>query len=167
MNARRSVIAVAAVAVAVGTLLTGCGQIAESATEQLIEQAAGGSVNIDIEGDGMTVEGEDGAISMGGNLDLPDNWPGEVPTFSDGSLVFVTVDAASGSASAMWNTESSVEDALGAMKGSIEGAGYAVDSESQMEGLQAFSATGNGYRLDVTVAGDGSATSVTLAATKE
>jgi hypothetical protein len=165
--ARRSSVALAAGVLAAGMLLTGCGQMAESATEQLLEQAGGGSVNIDLEGENLTVEGEDGAMSMGGDLSLPDNWPSEVPTFSDGSMVFVTVDTAAGSASAMWNTELSVEDATGSIKGAVEGAGYAIESESQLEGLQAFSATGNGYRLDITVAGDGTATSVSLAATKQ
>jgi hypothetical protein len=163
--ARRSSVALAAGVLAAGMLLTGCGQMAESATEQLLEQAGGGSVNIDLEGENLTVEGEDGAMSMGGDLSLPDNWPSEVPTFSDGSMVFVTVDTAAGSASAMWNTE--LSDATGSIKGAVEGAGYAIESESQLEGLQAFSATGNGYRLDITVAGDGTATSVSLAATKQ
>jgi hypothetical protein len=167
MKARRSLTALAVTFLAAGSLLVGCGQIAESATEQLLEQAGGGSMDIDIEGDNMTVQGEDGAMSMGGDLALPDNWPAEVPAFTDGSLVFVSVDTNAGSATGTWNTDLAVDDALASIRGAAEGAGYAVESESQIEGLRSFSAKGNGYRLDVNVATDGSATTVLVFATKE
>lgn len=167
MKARTSVLALATAVLAAGTLLAGCGQITESATEQLIEQAAGGSVNVDLEGDGLTVEGEDGAMSMGEDLALPDNWPGEVPTFADGSLVFVSVDATAGSATGTWNTDMTVDDAAASVRSAVEGAGYTIESESQVEGLRSFGATGNGYRVDVNVASDGTATTVLIFATKQ
>lgn len=155
------------IALAGGVTLVGCGQMAESATEKLIEEAAGGDVNIDVEGDGVTIEGEDGGFAVGGDLSLPENWPAEIPTYGGGSLVMVSVDSASGGATAVWSTDESVDDAAASIRGAVEGAGYAIDSESQMEGLRAFSATGNGYRLDVSVGGSDGATSVNLLATKE
>lgn len=167
MKSRRALLVLAAGALAAGTLLAGCGQIAESATEQLLEQAGGGSMDIDLEGDNVTIQGEDGAMSMGGDLALPENWPAEVPTFADGSLVFVSVDGAAGSATGTWNTDMAVDDAAATVRAAVEGAGYAVESESQVEGLRSFSATGNGYRVDVNVASDGTATTVLIFATKE
>jgi len=157
----------AAGALAAGLGLSGCGQIAESATEKLIEQAAGGSVDVNIEGDGVTVEGSEGAMSIGGSVDLPDNWPSEVPTYGDGTLVLVSVDAASGSATAMWNTDQSVDDAASAVKSMVEGAGYSVDSESKMTDVSILGATGNGYRLDISVGGQEGSTAITLVATKQ
>lgn len=157
----------AAAALAAGMALTGCSQIAESATEKLIEQAAGGSVNVDLEGDGVTIQGEDGGMAMGGNLDLPDNWPAEVPTFNDGSLVMVSVDSATGGATAMWNSEMALEDATANIKSALEGAGYTIDSESAMENLNMIGATGGAFRVDATVASQDGMTVVTLAATKQ
>lgn len=167
MRLKKTTTVLAAGALVAGLGLAGCGQIAESATEQLMEQAAGGSVNIDIEGDGVTVEGSEGAMSIGGSVDLPDNWPAEVPTYGDGTLVMVSVDTSSGSATAMWNTDQSVEEAAAAVKSMVEGAGYSVESESSMADVSMFGATGNGYRLDVSVGGQEGSTAVTLVATKQ
>lgn len=167
MKIKKTAALMIVIALAGGVTLVGCGQMAESATEKLIEEAAGGDVNVDVEGDGVTVEGQDGGFAVGGDLSLPDNWPTEIPTYGRGSLVMVSVDSASGGATAVWSTEESVEDATASIRSAVEGAGYAIESESQMEGLRAFSATGSGYRLDVSVGGSDGATSVNLLATKE
>ncbi|MBU6243652.1 MAG: hypothetical protein KGP12_00405 [Actinomycetales bacterium] len=167
MGLKKTTAVLAAGAIVAGFSLAGCGQIAESATEKLMEQAAGGSVNVDIQGDGVTVEGSEGAMSIGGSVDLPDNWPAEVPTYGDGTLVMVSVDKGSGSATAMWNTDQSVEDAAAAVKSMVEAAGYSVESESNMADVSMFGATGNGYRLDVSVGGQEGSTAVTLVATKQ
>lgn len=167
MKINRAAALMVVIAVAGGVTLVGCGQMAESATEKLIEGAAGGDVNVDVEGDGVTVEGENGGFAVGGDLSLPENWPADIPAYGGGSLVMVSVDSASGGATAVWSTEESVDDAAASMRSAVEGAGYAIESDSQMEGLRAFSATGNGYRLDVSVGGSDGATSVNLLATKE
>lgn len=74
--------------------LTSCGEVAERATEEAIEQSAGGDgeVDIDFDDDGgsFSVEGEDGSIeydiSGEGGGDLPDDFP-DVPLPDDLSIM--------------------------------------------------------------------------------
>jgi hypothetical protein len=84
--------------------------------------------NVDVDGDGVTVESEDGSFSSGAGSELPDDWPGEIPepdgleimsgsTISDGDtdgfVVIGAVDA----------------DFLDGYAAALEGAGFELKSE--------------------------------------
>ncbi len=70
---------VAAAAVVIALILSGCGAAAEKAsekaTEQILEEQIGGNVDIDTGGDGsVEIETDEGSASFGTG-DVPEEWP--------------------------------------------------------------------------------------------
>lgn len=84
---RRSAAAVAVCGVLV-MAGTGCGKasdkVSEKIAEKSIEQAGGGKVDIDSDGDGVTIKNDDGEYSTGSAKKLPDNWPSDILPVPDG-----------------------------------------------------------------------------------
>ena len=86
MKNRTPLAAATAIVTALGILgLSACAnpveqliqQGTESALEDIIEQQSGGKVDIDSDSGGATIETDDGTkIQYGGNVALPDEWPG-------------------------------------------------------------------------------------------
>jgi hypothetical protein len=148
--------------------LTACGgaaeQAVEEAAEQAIEEAGGGDVELTDEG--VTVTDDEGnEVAIGQDVALPDNWPAEVPPFDGGTLSMVTVQA-DGAASAMWSTDASPEEAAQAYGASLESAGYASESNSNMGGMFVSEYSGNGYSVGVNVLDADGTTTVMVTATK-
>lgn len=85
----------AVVLVAAAGLIGGCGgdsageqagdKVGEELAEQAIEDSGGQDVDVDIDGDEVTIEGEDGTVKVGTG-DVPDGFPGEL-TIVDGDVV--------------------------------------------------------------------------------
>jgi hypothetical protein len=69
-------------------------KVTEQTTESLIEGATGGKVDIDSDGDEVSVETEDSSYSMNGKSEWPSDMPASVPEFTYG-----TVEASSKSSS--------------------------------------------------------------------
>jgi hypothetical protein len=66
---------------------TGCGAVAdkatERATEEATEEALGGDAQVDVDDDGnVQIESEDGSASYGTG-ELPDDWPDDIPMPDD------------------------------------------------------------------------------------
>lgn len=80
MSSSRHLLA-AAGAVVLAAGLSACAnpveKLAENAVEKAIENEAG--VDIDNDGDTLTITSEDGQLQAGENVDLPESWPGELP----------------------------------------------------------------------------------------
>ncbi len=101
---RRSVVGAGAAAVLV---LAGCGSASDRLTEELIERASGGEVEIDrdgdriiigdsdgeviIEGDGesFTIESEDGTAQFSTSADVPAEWAAVLEVFPGAEVVGV------------------------------------------------------------------------------
>lgn len=61
---------------------TACGSITERVTEGVLERAAGGDVDIDLDGEdggSITVETSEGTARFGAGGNLPDSFPDDVP----------------------------------------------------------------------------------------
>jgi hypothetical protein len=148
--------------------LAACGGVAEQAIEEAAEQAVEGAGGGDVEltDEGVTVTDDEGnEVAIGQDVALPDNWPAEVPPFEGGTLSMVTVQA-DGSASAMWSTDGTPEEAAQAYGGALEAAGYTSESNSNLGGMFVSEYSGNGYSVGVNVLdADGMAT-VMVTATK-
>mgnify|MGYP000851647062 FL=1 len=83
----------AAAALVVGSLaLTGCGNavesIAKAGVEKAIEDQTGTEIDIDADGGGVTIEGEDSSVKIGSAAELPADFPSEFP-LPDGTLISV------------------------------------------------------------------------------
>ena len=61
-------------------------KVAEQTTESLIEGVTGGKVDIDSEGEDVSIETEDGSYSMTGDNEWPSDMPSSVPEFSYGKI---------------------------------------------------------------------------------
>jgi hypothetical protein len=91
---------VALAALLAASALTGCGFAAEQATEELVEQSTGGEVEIDDDGESISIETEEGSmeISGGESAEVPDGFPSDMPIY-DGTIVMAqTFDAEEGTA---------------------------------------------------------------------
>lgn len=89
-------------AVAVGVVvvgLTGCGaaaeKAAEEATERAVEDATGGSAEVDLDGGEVQVDTEDGSFSAG-SAEIPEEWPDDVPVLDEIVVVSSLFSADSG-----------------------------------------------------------------------
>ena len=62
-------------------------KIAEEAIEKAIESDSGENVDIDLDDGEMTIESDDGDVSIGMGADLPDNFPDNVPVYPDMEII--------------------------------------------------------------------------------
>ena len=76
-------------------VVAGCASATEGITEQIIEQSSGGEADVDLDLDSgqVSVETEDGSISIGGG-DIPDGFPVPFPDGGDVQSTFTSDDAA-------------------------------------------------------------------------
>jgi len=60
-------------------LLTGCGKTAAELTaEKIIENNLGGNADVNIKGDSVNIETDQGNWQAGQGASLPDNWPADI-----------------------------------------------------------------------------------------
>ena len=59
--------------------VSGCGKktVTEKAMEKAFEDSMGGEANIDVDGDTVKIETEDGTLQVG-TSELPENWPEDI-----------------------------------------------------------------------------------------
>lgn len=154
-------------ALALSPVLTACGQAAEKAAEVAAEQALGGEGgDVDITDEGVTITDEEGnEAAIGENVAVPDTWPSEVPLYDGGTLQMVSVEG-DGSASAMWVTDASVQDAAAAYSDALKAAGYTEDSMTDMGGVMTGMYIGNGYTVNFNAVDADGQTTVMMSAEK-
>jgi len=86
----RTTIAAAIGAVTLSLALTACCHPAENVLEQLTEDQIGADVDINADGNGgVKVETEGGSYAVGNNVQLPDNFPKDVPHPDEAKLASV------------------------------------------------------------------------------
>ncbi|SEB74560.1 hypothetical protein SAMN04489844_0972 [Nocardioides exalbidus] len=94
----------AVILVAVAGLVTACGgddasekageKLGEKLAEQAMEDSGGGDVDVDVDGEDVTIESEEGTIAVGSG-EVPDSFPSEL-SIPDGEVVS-SVDTPQGS----------------------------------------------------------------------
>lgn len=170
MKRSRVLLGVAAPAAALVLALTGCQQAAEQAAEQAVEQAIedGGSgvSDVEIDDNGITVEGEDGSFSAGQGDELPEGWPSEV-ALPDGATITSSMGVDQGGEqgwSVVANFDDSPNAVVDAFKASLTGAGFTEDSAYTSADMTLLAYSSDTYTVAVTVGpeGDATTTSVTV-----
>ena len=147
-----------AAAAAVSLGLTACGSAEEAVTERILEEAGGGSVDVEIGEDGedgeiASIETEDGSLDIEVGGDLPAEWPSDVPAFEDGTLTSNQVYTGDGkvTVSLSYSSDRSAAEIVEAMTPRYEGAGFVVNSSGSMgDATQSF-VTMAAVRGDTTV----------------
>ncbi len=145
-------------AVVAAFVLSGCG-LAENAVEGAVEQAVERGVeeatgaDLETTDDGFTMKTEDGEFTMGSDGSLPDGFPENEVPLVDGDII-QTAKVADGTQDAFHVTVDSPGDfdTVGdkAME-LLEGAGYTVAGEVNVEGMRSASLEGSGNVAAVTV----------------
>lgn len=159
--------ALAATAVIAVAGLSGCGKVAEVATEQAVEAAVGSNADVDLENGTVTVTDENGgSVAIGEGTDLPANWPAEIPAFDGGTLVMASVDA-DGAATGMWSTASTGAESVAAYGQALTSAGFTNTSESTLGDLIGGEYTGKGYSVSVVAADADGEHTLMVTATKQ
>ncbi len=151
--------------------LTACGAAQEAVSERLVEQAVGGDVDLEFGDDGQiaSIETEDGSLEIVSGGDVPEQWPGDVPTFDGGELVTSYAATSDGQTvvSVDYVTDSNAEDVMAELMAIYEGAGFTTTSESTMGdgsgGLLSYVGERDGTTMTASVTyGEGSDTMVIL-----
>lgn len=105
-------------------------EAAEKATERALERAAGGNVDVDIEGDGgtTTITSEEGETTWG-STEIPENFPGNVPVYPNATVTFSHVGAGADgeSASASLETTDDVDTVSSWYKTEIDNNGWSIE----------------------------------------
>jgi ABC-type Fe3+-hydroxamate transport system substrate-binding protein len=158
---RTAVIVLSATLALTTPALAACGGMAEQAAEKAAEAAVGGNVDVDTDNGNVTITDESGkAITVGENVELPADWPSEVPANDSGSLNAAAVEP-DGTSSALWTIDGgTAADAVAAYGKTLESAGFTLKpSEGAMPSLDMLASAdyeGNGYTVNVSgMSGDG------------
>ena len=118
--------------VAVG--LTACGAAQEAVSEQLVEQAVGGDVDLELGDDGQvaSIETEDGSLEMSAGGEVPEEWPDDVPLFDGGEISSSQVFTVDGETAVVvsYTTEADPEATFDSLIEAYEAAGFAAESTS-------------------------------------
>ncbi len=123
--------------------MTACSSVAENlserAAEEILEQAAGGEVDLDLDEDGGTVSvsTDDGSFTVGGG-DLPDNFPASAP-LPDGYTVLTAMSGSDdeGSETLMVNLsvqDVDFEDLTATFESDLAANGWEITERSEMTG---------------------------------
>ncbi len=74
-----------------GITLVGCGTAArkavEEGTERRIEKETGKDVELDTGKDSVRIESEEGTFEAGEEVELPKNWPRDIPVYSPSRII--------------------------------------------------------------------------------
>jgi len=120
--------------IAVG--LTACGAAQEAVGEQLVEQAAGGDVDLELGDDGQiaSIETEDGSLEMSAGGEVPEEWPDDVPLFDGGTVNSSQVATSDGQTivSIDFLADADADASLDAMVDLYESAGFTTTATTNM-----------------------------------
>jgi hypothetical protein len=151
--------------------LAGCGAAQEAVSEQLVEQAVGEGVDVEIGDDGQvaSIQTEDGSLDIQAGGDVPEEWPGDLPLFDDGELTSSQVATSDGQTviSLSYTTDRDAEAVFEALVAEYESAGFTSAAKSNIGdatgGFSSYAGERDGTTVTVGVVfGEGSATSVQL-----
>jgi hypothetical protein len=135
--------------------LAACGSAQEAVSEQLVEQAAGGDVDIELDDDGQvaSIETEDGSLTAVTGGDVPEEWPADVPLFDGGVLGSSQVVTSDGQTvvSLSYTTDADPAETFESLVAAYGAAGFTATAESTMGDSSGGISSYVGERGEVTV----------------
>jgi hypothetical protein len=150
-------------------LFTGCfGNPAEKAMEDAIEQETGGEAQVDMDGDSMRIETDEGVFTTGQELQA--DWPKDVPVYPGAEVQFSAMmneDADAPGAGAMFTTSDGVEKVVAYYKAELEANGWTISATMGNAGSSFLGATKGEQVVSVAVAQVDGQTSITIGIGKE
>lgn len=160
------------VALLLGVALTGCSMAAEEATEALVESGTGADVEIDDDGESVSIETEDGSIEISGgeSATLPDGFPEDMPVY-DGQIVMAqSVDTPEGTGYNVGIQTSDSEDDVAAWySDELANEGWTIAAEISNDGdgmmMTTYQVEKNGSNSQVVIAEEDGQTQIVLTVT--
>lgn len=166
MGRMRLLAAAALVAASLTATLTGCQQAAEKAAEEAVKQGTGID-DVDINDDGITVEGTEGTLSIDGGDELPEGWPSQIALPDGGTITGSMLVDQGGSQG--WNVVSTYDlspaDLASAFEASLGGAGFTQDSKTTAGDMTLLAYSDATYAVAVTIGEDAGSTTSTVTVT--
>jgi len=126
----------------------------KSAAERAIEAATGGSVDIDGDGDDVTIKTADGTYT-GGNK-MPDDFPSDVPVYPDADVQgSYSLNGASGQGFTVGlSSDDPLADVIAWYKREVAAKGWTIVADANYNGSLVLSATKDARGLNVSVSED-------------
>lgn len=117
-------------------LISGCAEkVAEKTTEKIMEEASGGEVDVNVDGDSVTMKSKDGNATwtVGDTYEWPESMPADVPEYKDAAINGLTeVDTPTKSWMVMLTEVP--ENAGATYKEMLEDDGWNISAYSTMDG---------------------------------
>ena len=137
------------------------GGFTRSAVERSLQQAG---VDASFNRDGTsTYSNEDGTVTVGGGS-YPDNWPGDVPQYPNGEILFSgssNPQTGSAGATVSFTTSDSPAEVIEYYKRELESNGWHIEATSSVSGMTIVSATKGDQSFGVWAAASDGVTQVT------
>jgi len=149
---------VGAVLLVPGLVLAGCaeGSSQEQVAEKAIEDATGGRADVDVDAEEVTVESEDGTVTMG--KDLPDDFPAGVPV-PEGEVQSATSLQGRGWAVTL-KAEGNAASVAAAIRKQLTDGGFEVNREDEVAGGRMLIAIGEHHQVTASVSAASGVTGV-------
>jgi len=144
------------VVIAVLILLGGVGYFlqqksAEKTAEKVIEDATGGKVDISEGGNKVTIETDEGKLTVGQNQ-IPDNFPSDVPVYT-GAEVITSSESGDNFTLALKSTDT-VSKVSDYYNGEVKSNGWTIANSSNIAGSTSITATKDGRQLNIVITKD-------------
>lgn len=143
-------------------LLGGCGlgdEAVERGMEEAIEAGASDGTEVDIDADGgkVKVEDSDGSVEFGGDTELPESFPDDVPLPEGEFEVRMATENSDGTMMASLFTNGEVATIGDHVESGLTSSGYQIDEsmDGQAGGTEhrQLTASGNGIEVVITITG--------------
>lgn len=128
----------------ISMFISGCGKVAEKASEKAIEQAVGGNAKVDLDNKGnVEVTTNEGTFKTGSN-EWPGQIPSDVPRFTEGEIISVVESTEEDQGKGIFvGIENASIDAADKYKSELEKAGWTISMSSNTAEAVMFSAQKN------------------------
>lgn len=162
------VIIIAVVAVVIlGIVVNGMVKrnLAENIAENAIERAGGGDVKVDLDNKTWTYETNEGSFQVGEGVDLPANWPADVPVLSGVKITYAgstNPQTGQAGASVMFTTTQSTAEVAAYYNSELVKAGWTIEGTANSGGVNIISAQKGGRQVGLYMLESDGSTTVTI-----
>ncbi|HEX3010455.1 MAG TPA: hypothetical protein VHQ70_00270 [Syntrophomonadaceae bacterium] len=135
-------------------LVSGCGKMAEKASEKAaenaIEKASGGNAKVDLDNKGnVEIKTDEGTLKAGSN-EWPKQLPSDVPRFKDGKITSVVENSANEEGKGIFiGIENAGLDAADKYKNELQNAGWSISSSASSPEMVMFGAQKDNREITV------------------
>ncbi len=144
----------------VGLLLTACSPT-EKAVESAIESQSNQDVDVDIDNDQVTLNTNSGSLQVGDSVDLPDNFPSDVPV-TDGTITAAVATSENDGFSVSIQSSQTVDQVKAEYESALVDDGWEITATLDIGGNVSLSAEKDARFTSVGIADVDGQTTVTL-----